>query len=68
MVFKLLERVGAFEDTVYNRMTKFEWDPRKARLEVHLDQNTNGRNFGELIRGKYATTQVDFQQLTGVHR
>ncbi|HKO99519.1 MAG TPA: hypothetical protein VJU86_21135 [Pyrinomonadaceae bacterium] len=23
-------------------------------------------NFGELVRGKYATTQVDFQQLTGV--
>jgi len=26
--------VVAFSDTVYNPMTKFEWDPRKAKLNL----------------------------------
>lgn len=41
---------------------------RKSQSELNdwLRPEYKRSDFGELIRGKYATTQVDFHQLTGV--
>ena len=37
----------------------------KSDLEDTLRSEYKRSDFGELVRGKYATTQVDFHQLTG---